>query len=184
MFAGMGLGFYNSFARKVHPIAVMLYAGFEGIFLGAISKTYNNYYQGIVAQAVLVTAVTFFSVLILYTSKKVRVTPKMYRIGMISLFTYIGIGLLSWIFSLFGVGHGYGFYGVQGISFLLATFGVALAAFFILLDFDQVEKTIAAGAPEAESWRMGFGLMVTIIWLYLQVLQLLASLREIGRAHV
>ncbi len=178
LFVGLGLALYNSFARKVNPITVMAYAVAEGIFLGVTSHVYNTVYQGVVAQAILVTAVTFFSILVLYTSKKVRVTPKMYRVAMISLFTYFGIGIVSWIFSLTGFGHGYGFYGVRGLSLLLATFGVALAAFFILLDFDQAQKAIDAGAMENEAWRIGFGLMVTIIWLYLQVLQLLSSLRD------
>jgi uncharacterized YccA/Bax inhibitor family protein len=178
LFAGMGLGFYNSFARKVHPATIIAYAIFEGLFLGSVSKVYESYYQGIVGQAVLVTAVTYFGVLALYGSKKIRVTPKMYKIAYISLFAYLGIALISFFLSLAGVGDGYGFYHVRGLALLISTFGVALAAFMILLDFDQAQKLVNAGAPESESWRIGFGLTVTLVWLYLQILQLLSDLRN------
>ena len=71
-----------------------------------------------------------------------------------------------------------GLYGLSGLGPLLAVAGVALATFFLVLDFDQIERTIAAGAPQEESWRMAFGLMVTIVWLYMEVLRLLSILRN------
>jgi uncharacterized YccA/Bax inhibitor family protein len=178
MLGGMGLGMYNSFARTVHPIAVGIYAVAEGIFLGVISHVYETAYNGIVGQAVLATAATFLGALFAYKSKKIRITPKTYRMAMVAIFAWVGIGLFSMISSFFGVGHGYGFYGVSGLGLLLATGGVLLAAFFIILDFDMVDRAIASNAPREEAWRMGFGLMVTIVWLYLQILQLLGMLRD------
>jgi len=178
MFVALGLGMYNSFARQVHPIAVSLYAVAEGVLLGVLSHVYETAYSGIVGQAVLATAATFAGALFAYKSKRIRVTPKSYKIAMIAIFAYIGIGLFSMIAGAFGAGHGYGFYGVSGLGLLLATGGVLLAAFFIILDFDMVDRAIAAQAPREESWRMAFGLMVTIIWLYTQVLQLLGMLRN------
>ena len=77
-----------------------------------------------------------------------------------------------------GVGHGYGLYGVSGIGLLLCVAGVGLASFFLIVDFDQIQKMIASNAPEQESWRAGFGLMVTVVWLYLEILRLLAILRD------
>jgi uncharacterized YccA/Bax inhibitor family protein len=178
MLGGFGLAMYNSFARKVHPLTVSLYAVAEGVFLGVISHVYEAQYQGIVGQAVLATAATFLGALFAYKSKRIRVTPKTYRVAMIAIFAWIGIGLFSMISGMFGVGQGYGFYGVSGLGLLLATGGVLLAAFFIILDFDMVDKAIANNAPREEAWRMGFGLMVTIVWLYLQILQLLGMLRD------
>jgi uncharacterized YccA/Bax inhibitor family protein len=88
------------------------------------------------------------------------------------------LGLISLIASFFGVGQGYGFYGVSGVGLLLAIAGVGLASLFLILDFDQIEKGVAAGVPEKESWRASFGLMVTVVWLYLEVLRLISILRN------
>jgi len=178
MLVGFGLAMYNSFARKVHPLTVSLYAVAEGVLLGVISHIYETAYAGIVGQAILATAATFLGALFAYKSKRIRVTPKTYRIAMIAIFSWMGIGLFSLIAGAFGYGHGYGFYGVSGLGLLLATGGVLLAAFFIILDFDQIDRAIASQAPRDEAWRMAFGLMVTIIWLYMQILQLLGMLRD------
>ena len=91
---------------------------------------------------------------------------------------YFIIGLVSLITSFFGVGQGRGFYGVSGLGLLLAVAGVALASFFLVLDFDQIQRGVNSGVPEQESWRASFGLMVTIVWLYLEVLRLLSILRN------
>ena len=91
---------------------------------------------------------------------------------------YFVLGIVSLIAGFAGVGQGMGFYGVSGLGLLLAVAGVALASFFLVLDFDQIEKGVRAGVPEQESWRAGFGLMVTIVWLYLEVLRLLSILRN------
>jgi len=88
------------------------------------------------------------------------------------------LALVSLVASFFGVGQGYGFYGVSGLRLFLAVAGVTLASLFLVLDFDQIQKGVAAGAPEKESWRAAFGLMVTIVWLYLEVLRLISILRR------
>jgi uncharacterized YccA/Bax inhibitor family protein len=75
------------------------------------------------------------------------------------------------------VGDGWGFYGVGALGILLCVAGVALASFFLILDFDYIEQAVRTGAPEREAWRAGFGLLVTLVWLYLELLRLLAILR-------
>ena len=95
-----------------------------------------------------------------------------------ALIGYLVLGLVSMIASFAGVGGGLGLYGVSGLGLLLAVGGVGLASFFLILDFDQIQKGINAGAPEQESWRAAFGLMVTLVWLYLEVLRLLSILRR------
>ncbi len=95
-----------------------------------------------------------------------------------ALFGYIALALVSMFGSFLGLGGGLGLYNIQGLGLLLAVGGVALASFFLVLDFDQIQKGIAAGAPEQESWRAAFGLMVTIVWLYLEILRLISILRS------
>jgi len=175
---GFVLAMVNSFSKTVRPALVITYAGFQGLTLGTLSHYYNTTYPGIVSQAVLATLAAFVGVLFAYRSGKIRVTPKFTRVMMGALIGYLVLGLVSMIASFAGVGGGLGLYGVSGLGLLLAVGGVGLASFFLILDFDQIQKGINAGAPEQESWRAAFGLMVTLVWLYLEVLRLLSILRR------
>ena len=167
-----------SFSKSIKPGLVVAYAGLEGLALGTISHYYEGAYPGIVSQAVIGTIAAFAGVLFMYRSGRLRATPKFTRAVMGAAIGYFILGFVSLIASFFGVGQGYGFYGVSGLGLLLAVAGVAIASFFLVLDFDQIEKGVAAGVPEKESWRAAFGLMVTIVWLYLEVLRLLSILRN------
>jgi uncharacterized YccA/Bax inhibitor family protein len=111
-----------------------------------------------------------------YSNGKIRVTPKFTRVILGAAIGYLALGLVSMIMSF--TGNSGGLYGVTGFGPLLAVAGVGLASFFLVLDFDQIEKGVAAGVPEKESWRASFGLMVTIVWIYLEVLRLLSILRN------
>lgn len=172
------LGMINSFSAKVRPGLALAYAAFEGIALGTLSHVYNTAYPGIISQAVIGTVAAFVGVLALYANGKIKVTPQFTRAMTAALIGYVVLGLASMIAGFMGVGRGYGFYGVSGIGLLLCVAGVGFASFFLIVDFDQIQKMIAAGAPEEESWRAGFGLMVTVVWLYLEVLRLLSILRD------
>ena len=127
-----------------------------------------------VLQAVIATMTTFGVMLALYVTGVVKVTKKFQSIMLVALVSYLVLGIASLIAGLLGVGGGWGFYGVSGIGIIIAVVGVLIAAFFLLLDFEAIKQGIAAGAPERESWRMAFGLLVTIIWLYMEFLRLLA----------
>jgi uncharacterized YccA/Bax inhibitor family protein len=175
---GFVLAMVISFSKTIKPGLVVAYAALQGLALGTISKYYETFYPGIVSQAVLGTIAAFAGVLFMYRSGRLRATPQFTRAVMGAAIGYFILGLVSLIASFFGVGQGYGFYGVSGLGLLLAVAGVALASFFLVLDFDQIEKGVAAGVPEKESWRASFGLMVTIVWLYLEVLRLLSILRN------
>ena len=129
---------------------------------------FNDVYPGIVSQAVIGTLCAFGGILVAYRSGKIRVTPKFTRIMLGALMGYFVFSLIT----IFTGRPG----GATGL--LVAVAAVALATFFLVLDFDQIERTIAAGAPQEESWRMAFGLMVTIVWLYMEVLRLLSILRN------
>ena len=165
--AGLVLALVNSFSKTVRPPLVLAYAAAQGLALGSISKIYNDAYSGIVSQAVVATGCAFAGVLIAYRSGKIRVTPKFTRVMMGSLIGYFAFG----IFSLF-VGFPSG-----GLGTLISVGGVLLASMFIVMDLDQIDKAVAAKVPHTESWRMAFGLMVTLVWLYMEVLRLLSILR-------
>ena len=175
---GFVLAMIISFSKSIKPGLVVAYAALEGLALGTLSHFYEALYPGIVSQAVIGTIAAFAGVLFMYRSGRLRATPQFTRAIMGAAIGYFILGLVSLVASFFGVGKGYGFYGVSGLGLLLAVAGVALASFFLVLDFDQIEKGVAAGVPEKESWRASFGLMVTIVWLYLEVLRLLSILRN------
>ena len=164
---GFILAMVNSFFKKVRPALVIAYAAAQGLALGTISRIYDQAYDGIVGQAVIATACAFGGVLIAYRSGKIRVTPKFTRVLMGSLIGYLVFGIIT-IFTGFPSG---------GLGLLIAVGGVALASMFIVMDLDQIEKAVAAGVPQEESWRCAFGLMVTLVWLYMEVLRLLSILR-------
>ena len=164
------LGFVISFSRKAAPALVLIYAALEGIVLGTISKAYESVYPGIISQAVLATGVAFVGVLFAYRSGKIQITARATKIATGAIIGYLILGVIN-IF-----GGNFIFNGTFGP--LVAVFGVGLATFFLAMDFDQAAKAVAAGVPQEEAWRIGFGLMVSVVWLYLEVLRLLSILRR------
>jgi uncharacterized YccA/Bax inhibitor family protein len=175
---GFVLAMVISFSKNIKPGLVIAYAGLEGLALGTLSSYYESFYPGIVSQAVIGTVAAFAGVLVMYRNGTLRATPQFTRALIGAAIGYFILGLVSLVASFFGVGQGYGFYGVSGLGLLLAVAGVGLASLFLVLDFDQIEKGVVAGVPEKESWRASFGLMVTVVWLYLEVLRLISILRN------
>lgn len=176
---GFGLAMVNIFKRVISPPLVLAYAFAQGVFLGGISYLYNQLalaadYQGLVGQAVLGTLVAFTVMLLLYRSQLIKVDGRFAKMMMIAMVSYLVIGLVSLVAALFGVGGGWGFYGVGTLGIILCMVGVALAAFSLMIDFESITQGVRMGLPERESWRMAFGLLVTLIWLYLEILRLLA----------
>jgi uncharacterized YccA/Bax inhibitor family protein len=180
-----GLAMAVIFKRSPSRALIVLYAAVEGVFLGGISRWYDVYVSsvkgtptGIVTQAIIGTFVAFAVMLLLYSSGRLRATARFQKMMLVAFVSYGAIALVSLIAALFGVGGGWGFYGVGPLGILLCAVGVALAAFSLVLDFDAIQKGVAAGLPEAESWRAAFGLMVTLVWLYLELLRLLAIINS------
>lgn len=181
MLVGLGLGLANTFMKSVKPPLVLAYSLAEGIFLGGISWWYdwlvqqsNPEYTGLISQAIIGTLVAFGVMLVLYTTRIIKVNGTFMKVMMVALISYAVIALASFVAALFGVGGGWGFYGVGTLGLLLCAFGVLLAAFTLNLDFAAIEQGIKMGLPERESWRMSFGLLVTLVWLYLEILRMLA----------
>ena len=174
-------GLITAFSPKAAPITAPLYAIAEGFLLGAISQWANQSfaasgYGSIVVQAIALTGVIFFSTLFLYQSRVVKVTE---RFRSVVLIATLGIGLyylLAFILSLFGVQAPLIWdSGTAGIIFSLAI--IFIAALNLLLDFSFVETAAANKAPKVFEWYGAFGLMVTLIWLYLEILRLLGKVR-------
>ena len=177
--ATLVLGFVNALKRQVSPPLTLLYAAVSGIMLGAVSYWYNQIalasdYEGLVLQAVLATFTTFGVMLLLFGTGIVKVNSKFMKVMLVAMVSYLFIGIASFIAAIFGVGGGWGFYGVGTLGLLLCIFGVGLAAFSLMLDFEAIKQGVAMGLPERESWRMSFGLLVTLVWLYLEFLRLFA----------
>jgi uncharacterized YccA/Bax inhibitor family protein len=173
VFGGFALAMVNSFSKTVKPALAIAYAAFQGLALGTISHIYNTAYQGIVSQAVIVTICAFAGMLFAYKSGRIRVTPKFTKVLMTAMIGYLVLAVVGLISSMFGSS----IYSIGGFGLLIAAGGMVLASFFLILDFDQIQKGVNAGLPESESWRAAFGLMVTIVWLYMEVLRLLSILR-------
>ncbi|MFM9099305.1 MAG: Bax inhibitor-1/YccA family protein, partial [Actinomycetota bacterium] len=150
------------------------YAAFQGLFLGILSKTFELFYPGIVQQAVVATVAAFVGMLFMYKSGRLRATPKFTKVLIGAAFGYILLALGSLISVMLGGGS---LYSLSLFGPMLAVAGVAIASFFLILDFDQAERGVRMGLPQEESWRAGFGLVMTIVWLYLEVLRLIAILR-------
>jgi len=180
--AALVLGLVNAFKKQVSPPLVVGYAIASGIMLGAFSMFYNelalaNNYQGLVLQAVIGTMTAFGVMLFLYGTGIVKVTGKFVKVMMAALISYFLIALVSFGSAIFlGTGGGWGFYGVSGWGLLLCAAGVLLASFALMLDFEYIKQGLALGLPERESWRMAFGLLITLVWLYLEILRFLAIL--------
>ena len=180
---GLALGLVNAFKRNPSPALILAYAAFEGLFVGGISNVFEgmqingNDLNGIVAQAVLATLAVFGVSLWAYHSKRIRVTPKFQRGVMIALGGYLVFCLVNLLFQVFGSSDSvFGFRtGIFGI--LIGLFAVGLAAMCLVLDFDFIEKGVQQGIPAKFAWTAAFGLTVTLVWLYIELLRLLAILR-------
>ncbi|MCF2528225.1 Bax inhibitor-1/YccA family protein [Yinghuangia soli] len=172
-----GVGMFVTFRRTVSPALVLAYSALQGIFLGAWSHFFELRYPGIVVQAVLGTAAVFAGMLWAYKSGRVRVTRRYARVGMAIAFAFLAMILVNLVVLLIGGGNGLGLReGPIGILFALV--GIGLGAFFLSLDFNEAEQLVAVGAPEREAWRVAFGLTLSLVWIYMEIVRLLSILRD------
>ncbi len=172
---GFVLAMVNSFKRIISPPLVLAYAAAEGVFVGAFSSLLEQQFPGIVISAVAGTVMAFAGTLTAYKVLNIQVTDKFRRGVMAAVLGMVGVMLLDLVMGLFGFDFLNLNSGFTGLAF--SALGVVLGVFMLILDFDFVEQGIAGGAPEKESWRAAFGLTVTLIWLYVMMLRLLAILR-------
>jgi uncharacterized YccA/Bax inhibitor family protein len=170
------LSLVQSFKRKPVPALIIAYAAFEGVFLGVISSAVSTYISpGVVMQAVMGTMCVFAGVLIAYKMRWIRVTRRFYGFVMAAAMGFMLLMVVNLLFAAFGGGDGLGFRS-GGLGILFGVVGILLGACFLALDFKQVEDGIAYGAPREESWLAAFGLTMTLVWIYLEMLRLLSIL--------
>ncbi len=174
---GLVLGLVNAFKKEPSVPLIIGYAVAQGLFLGGLSMIFNARYDGIVMQAILGTLSVFAVTLLLFRSGKVRTSPKMNKIVMIAMGGYLLFSLLNFGLMMFGVvtnpwGLRSGWIGVA-----IGVVAVLLAAYSLVMDFELIKNGVQNRVPEKWGWSAAFGLMVTLIWLYVEILRILAILR-------
>jgi len=173
---GFGLSMVNSFKRVVSPALVLAFAVAEGVFVGAFSKALEYQFgDGLVVGAVLGTLAAVAGTLAAYKFFDIQVTAKFRKFVIAAMFGFVALSLLDLVLSFFGSAVGFNGFGTLGL--IMSVVGLAIGIFMLILDFDFIERGIAAGLPEVESWRAAFGLTVTIVWIYIEILRILAILR-------
>jgi uncharacterized YccA/Bax inhibitor family protein len=177
LLVGTGLAFACIFMPKQAKLLSPLYAIAEGVVLGVISKAFENQWDGIVLQAVLVTIGVFAATLFLYVTEIVKVTRKFQMVVITATIGVVFLYLFGLIASLFGADLVFwnepSALGI-GISVVIAV----IAALNLFLDYEFIRKAVVAGAPKYMEWYGAFGIILTLVWLYLEILRLLSLLRQ------
>jgi uncharacterized YccA/Bax inhibitor family protein len=176
LLVGFVLGLVISFKGIANPAATLAYAAVEGVFLGAISEAFDMRWPGIVMQAIVGTFGVFAGMLVVYKTGAIRVTPKFTRWVMGALIGILVLFVFNLVAAWLGFNTGLRDGGPFAIVFSLVVIGVA--AMSLLLDFDMADEAIRRGAPAKFAWYIAFGLLVTVVWLYLEILRLLSYFRD------
>ena len=179
------LGLVIAFKKTISVPLIVTYAVVEGVFVGAISNYYSlvfdgpdvEPFKGIVAQAVIATLSVFAGMLLAYKTGLIKVTEKFRRIVTMAVIGYAIFAVINLIYALvtqtpFGIG------GTGALGIGISLFAIGLAAMSLAVDFDTIDRAIATGAPQKYSWLLAHGLIVTLVWLYLEILRLLGRLRS------
>lgn len=174
---GLVAGLVTTFKKEWAGVTAPIYALLEGLMLGGISSIFEAMFKGIVIQAVGLTFGTLFCLLIAYRSGMIRATEN-FKLGVVAATGGIFlVYMATWILGFFGIGMPFIHEnGIIGIGF--SVFVVVIAALNLVLDFDFIEHGAESGAPKYMEWYAAFGLMVTLVWLYVEILRLLAKLRS------
>ncbi len=180
--AGFVVSLVLIFKKKPSAPLTLAYAGLEGLFVGGISAIFAQLYEGIVPQAIFGTLAVVGVTLALFMSGKVRASKRATKIFLVAMVGYAAFSLVNLGLMMFGVTDGP--FGLRSIEFLGLPLGfwlgilvVLLAAYSLVLDFDSIKTGVERGAPAAFGWTAAFGIMVTVVWLYVEILRLLAILR-------
>jgi uncharacterized YccA/Bax inhibitor family protein len=170
------LSMVNSFKRIISPALVLLFCAAEGVALGAISKVFEIQFPGIVMSAVLGTFGAFAGTLAVYKFFNIKVTDKFRRMVIAAMLGVVAISLIEVVLSLFGADIG--LFGDGSLGLIFAIVGLALGVFMLVLDFDFVEQGVANGIPDREGWRAAFAMTVSLVWIYTNLLRILAIMRD------
>ncbi len=167
------LSMVNAFKRVVSPALVLAFCAFEGVALGALSKFFNSMFDGnIVVQAVIGTFAAFAGTLAAYKFFNIKVTAKFRMFVIAAVFGMVALSLMELVLGMFSASLG--LFGLGTLGLLTAVAGLVLGIFMLILDFDFVEQGVANRIPEVESWRAAFAMTVSLVWIYTNLLRLLA----------
>lgn len=172
--------------KKIRPALIFAYAAFEGLFVGGISAYFEVRWEGIVIQAAIATFAVVGVVLALFASGKVRASKRANKIFLVAILGYLVFGLVNMVLMWTGVTQGtFGLYSqnisIMGIDIplglIIGVFVVLLASYSLVQDFDLIQRGVRNGAPREFGWLGGFGIMVTVVWLYIEILRIIAIVR-------
>ena len=180
---GFVLALVNTFKKQPSPALILAYAGLEGLFLGGLTRILDAQFPGVGLQAVIGTLSVFAVTLVLFKSGKVRATPRAMRFFMIAIIGYAVFALINMVMMLtgavqepFGLRTQVEIFGIP-LGVFIGLLAIGLAAFSLIMDFTSIEAGVRSGAPQRFSWTAAFGLTVTLVWLYVEIIRLLAILR-------
>ncbi|MBK1785613.1 Bax inhibitor-1/YccA family protein [Prauserella cavernicola] len=177
MLVGLVLSLIIIFKQIANAPMTLAYSAAEGVFLGAITGVFELMFPGIALQAVLGTAAVFVVMLVVYKTGAVKVTPKLTKWIIGALGGVAILMLLNLVLGLFGVNMGIRD-ASSPLAYIFSIVCIGIAAFSFLLDFDMADKAIREGVPAKFAWYVAFGLMTTLVWLYLEILRLLSYLQS------
>lgn len=169
------LSMVNSFKRVVSPPLVMAFAAVEGVALGAISKFFDAMYPGVVSGAVIGTMAAFAGVLAAYKIFDIKLSDKFKRGVTAAMFGMVGLALVSVVLSFFGANF---LSFDSGLGLIFSVVGLVLGVFMLMMDFDFVEQGVAAGIEERYSWTAAFAMLVSLVWIYTNLLRILAFFQQ------
>jgi uncharacterized YccA/Bax inhibitor family protein len=174
LLAAIVFSILTSYRKKWAPITAPLYAFSKGFFLGGFSAIINKQFEGFAMQAVGVTVITFFVMLLLYQWRIIKVTKKFRSVVLSVSFTIMMIYLISWVLSFFGI-YNHLLWGTSWFAIIFNIIAAIFASLTLLLDFDFIDRKLG-NAPKYMEWVASWGLLVSLIWLYVEVLRLMKKL--------
>ncbi|PPF19722.1 hypothetical protein C5B92_01660 [Rathayibacter sp. AY1A4] len=171
------LGIVNAFKKQPSPALILGYAATQGIAVGAISKFFESAYAGAVVQALMATVIVIGVTLALFMNGKIRTSPKLNKIFFIGMISYAVFSLVNLGLGLFGVGGGFGL-RTGFIGIVIGLIAVALATYSLVMDFEFIQQGVRNRLPRIYGWTGAYGILVTVVWMYLEILRLVAIFRE------
>lgn len=180
---GLVLGLVNAFKKEPSPPLILAYAAAQGLFVGGISVIFEQLYEGVVTQAVLATLVVVGVTLALFANGKIRASKKATKVFMIAMVGYMVFSLVNLGLMAFGVNdNAFGLrsepiFGIP-LGVIIGVFVVIMAAYSLVLDFDFIQRGVNNRAPRKYGWSGAFGIMLTVVWLYVELLRIFAIARE------
>ncbi|MBL7487839.1 Bax inhibitor-1/YccA family protein [Frankia sp. AgB1.9] len=166
------------FTGRINPALVVVFGVLSGLMAGGVSRLYANDYAGIIPQAILGTAVIFVTMLLAYRSRRLRATPRMARIVGNVLLAVVIISIIDVVLRLTTGSHLPVINDATPLGILFSVVVLVIASLQFILDFDAIERMIAARAPRSDAWVCAYGLLIGFIWVYLEMLRLLSKLRR------